>query len=100
MYIKKVNGSIPLQPISSLAQQVEHWISNPGVIGSIPIRGYLIKKKERKPIEEEDENQDRKIYKLYSKKGRIFIRINKSILYIYIVQLCNIEFFINNYYFL
>lgn len=99
MYIKKVNGSIPLQPISSLAQQVEHWISNPGVIGSIPIRGYLIKKRKGKSVEE-DENQDRKIYKLYSKKRRIFIRINKSILCIYIVQLYNIEFFINNYYFL
>jgi hypothetical protein len=25
---------------ASLAQLVEHWISNPGVIGSNPIRGF------------------------------------------------------------
>ena len=25
---------------ASLAQLVEHWISNPGVIGSTPIRGF------------------------------------------------------------
>ena len=27
---------------TSLAQQVEHWISNPKVIGSIPIRGLNV----------------------------------------------------------